>query len=89
MAPKASPTDLQAKAQKWDRLKLVRVIEDILAGAKIRGWPPGLALEHAILRAFELDGAEVTWPFVVELDGLTVEQIDGAVHTVHLSWHFE
>lgn len=83
--PRLLRRNLRAKAQKWDKLKLVRVIEDILAGKKIRGWPPGLAFEHAILRAFELEGAEVTWPFRVELDGLTVEQIDGAVHTEHLS----
>jgi len=85
MATKASAADLKAKAQKWDRVKLGAVIDDLLAGKKVRGWPRGLALEHSILRAFELDGADVTWPFRVEIEGHTVEQIDGAVHARHLS----
>jgi hypothetical protein len=44
-------------------------------------WPPGLALEYLLLRAFQLEGAQVTWPYVVPPVGLVVEQIDGAVHT--------
>jgi hypothetical protein len=29
------------------------------------GWPPGKALEYLILRAFQLEGADVTWPYEV------------------------
>lgn len=43
-------------------------------------WPPGKALEYLILRAFELDGAEVTWPFEVKIVSETVEQIDGIAY---------
>lgn len=46
----------------------------------MRGWPAGKAFEYLILRAFELEGAEVTWPFSVLQDGKELEQIDGAVH---------
>ena len=44
------------------------------------GWEPGRAFEYLIIRAFELDGAEVRWPFDVKLMENVVEQIDGAVH---------
>jgi len=49
------------------------------------GWPPGRAFEHLVLRAFELDGAEVVWPFEVYLDDAVVEQVDGAVYAGDLS----
>lgn len=49
------------------------------------GWEPGKAFEYLILRAFELDGAEVRWPYVVSLAGRVVEQIDGAVYAANLS----
>lgn len=42
-------------------------------------WESGKLLEYAILRAFELEGAEVTYPYSVELQGEEVEQIDGAI----------
>lgn len=42
-------------------------------------WPPGKALEHLILRAFELDGASVSWPYRVLHQAQEIEQIDGAV----------
>jgi hypothetical protein len=45
-------------------------------------WPSGKALEYLILRAFELEGASVTWPYSVrdEDTGKEMEQIDGAVY---------
>lgn len=49
------------------------------------GWEPGKAFEYLILRAFELDGAEVRWPYEVPLDGEVVEQIDGAVYAAELA----
>ncbi len=47
-------------------------------------WPPGRALEYLVLRAFQLDGADVTWPYEVRAVGgiqsrEAVEQVDGAV----------
>ena len=41
--------------------------------------------EHLILRAFELDGATVRWPFEVSFGDSVVEQIDGAVYAGCLS----
>jgi hypothetical protein len=49
------------------------------------GWEPGRAFEHLILRAFELDGAVVRWPYTVELHDQPVEQIDGALYAGSLS----
>ena len=38
-----------------------------------------------MLRAFELDGAHVRWPFTVDMEEETVEQIDGAVYVENLA----
>jgi hypothetical protein len=50
-----------------------------LEGGVSNEWAPGKALEHLILRAFQLDGANVSWPYRVALQGQEIEQIDGAV----------
>lgn len=55
------------------------------ARGPVPGWPAGRAFEYLILRAFELDGATVRWPFEVTLGGIVVEQIDGAVYAGSLS----
>lgn len=49
------------------------------------GWEPGKALEYLILRAFELNGAQVRWPYLVSLRGQVIEQIDGAVYAANLA----
>ena len=54
----------------WDAINLRNTI----------GWEPGKAFEYLVIRAFELDGARVRWPYGVELFDSVVEQIDGAVH---------
>ncbi|WP_309894888.1 hypothetical protein [Archangium sp.] len=43
-------------------------------------WPPGVLLEYLLLRAFQLEGAEVIWPYRVYLEGVLVEQIDGVLY---------
>jgi hypothetical protein len=42
-------------------------------------------LEYFILRAFELDGADVRYPYQVKIFNESVEQIDGAIHYQHIS----
>ena len=66
----------------WDGL---RDLWDRSASGAAPGWPPGKAFEYLILRAFELDGATVRWPFEVTLGDSVVEQIDGAVYAGSLS----
>ncbi|MEW6349397.1 MAG: restriction endonuclease [Thermodesulfobacteriota bacterium] len=61
----------------WDGLQ--SLWQAIRAG-NTPDWPPGKALEYLILRAFHLDGADVTWPFEVQIARETVEQIDGIVY---------
>lgn len=48
-------------------------------------WPSGKAFEYLVLRAFELDGAVVRWPYTVTIGDETAEQIDGAIHIGALS----
>lgn len=43
-------------------------------------WPAGVLLEYLLLRAFQLEGAEVTWPYRVYRNGVLLEQIDGVVY---------
>jgi len=66
----------------WDGL---RALWSNSARGPVPGWPAGKAFEHLILRAFELDGATVRYPFEVTLGDAVVEQIDGAVYAGHLS----
>jgi hypothetical protein len=66
----------------WDGL---RDLWDRSARGPAPGWPPGKAFEYLILRAFELDGATVRWPFEVSLHESVVEQVDGAVYAGYLS----
>jgi len=48
------------------------------------GWDKGKALEYSILRAFELEGADVAYPYEVS-DSLGVfEQIDGVIYVDNL-----
>jgi hypothetical protein len=70
--------------RKFDYARLRRFWERNLSGRQ-SDWPPGKALEHVVLRAFEIEGAEVRWPYSVQLGGETVEQIDGAIHVVGLT----
>jgi hypothetical protein len=44
------------------------------------GWPPGIAFEYLVLRAFELEKAEVRYPYNVRLRSGIYEQIDGVIY---------
>ena len=44
------------------------------------GWDSGKAFEFLILRAFELEGAIIRWPYSVKLFKEEIEQIDGVIH---------
>ena len=48
-------------------------------------WEPGKVLEYTLLRAFELEGAKIRWPYEVRIsnDNSIVEQIDGSIQFEH------
>lgn len=56
--------------------------EALRTGVTPADWPSGVLLEYLILRAFQLEGAEVSWPYEVHLPQTTyrLEQIDGAIY---------
>jgi hypothetical protein len=78
---KTAPVDYVAKIGAFDWPKLEALWTRLSATPKtgVAGWASGKALEHLILRAFELSGAEVIWPYHVKLGATVVEQIDGIV----------
>lgn len=69
-------TEYQRIISEYDWEQLEALWDDIQAG-NTPEWQAGKAFEYLILRAFQLDGAKVRWPYVVEKN---VEQIDGAIH---------
>lgn len=78
------PTDYVKRVQRLDWTGL-RALWEKIELRETRGWAAGKALEHLVLRAFELGGATVRWPYEIPLAGATVEQVDGAVHLDSLS----
>lgn len=48
-------------------------------------WQSGKALEYLIIRAFELNGAKVSYPYEIFKDGKPFEQIDGFVYVENLA----
>lgn len=49
------------KVQALDASGVRRMCQVVFEGGNLVGWPPGRALEYLILRAFQLEGADVTW----------------------------
>lgn len=78
------PANYVTKIRKLQWNQLRGMWSKIASGTKIYGWNSGKALEHLVLRGFELDGAKVTWPFDVQIDGDVIEQIDGVVYVRHI-----
>lgn len=76
-------TEYAAKVRRLRWPGLRKLWEGIKSG-DTPGWEPGKAFEFLVLRAYELDGAAVTWPYSVSLSDEEVDQIDGAVRIGHL-----
>jgi hypothetical protein len=73
----AEEYEAKIKTHGWDEL---RALWTAVKNRDTPGWDAGKALEYLIIRAFELDGAKVKWPYSVFLFGEEVEQIDGSVN---------
>lgn len=76
--------DYIAMISALDRMGLLTLWGQIEQG-DAAGWEPGKAFEYLVLRALQLDGAEVRWPYSVYLGNEVVEQIDGVVYANGLS----
>ena len=76
------PTEAEYRRQiaPYNQNHLLKLWQQILSGETAE-WEPGKALEYLVIRAFEIEGAEVTYPYTVRISGTIVEQIDGAVYT--------
>ena len=70
------------KIQKFTKKDLINLWKEII-DQKTENWSDGKALEFLILRAFDLEGAKVRWPYTVKVGDEIVEQIDGAVHLLN------
>ncbi|NJM47141.1 MAG: hypothetical protein HC860_14055 [Alkalinema sp. RU_4_3] len=66
----------------WDGL---RALWSDIGQRDTPDWEPGKAFEYLVLRAFQLDGADVKWPYSVKLFEEEIEQIDGVIHCEGLS----
>jgi len=73
---------------KWPGIK--KLWDQVIAGTVDDWWEKGKAFEYLIVRMFELDRADVTWPYTVHLFGGTAkEQIDGVARFGGLHWLIE
>ena len=74
------PRDYVGRIEELGHEGLLRLWEAIRQQAPLPEWAPGKALEFLVLRAFQEEGAEIVWPFEVQLGSDTIEQIDGALY---------
>jgi hypothetical protein len=74
-----SALEYQKRIEQYDEALILQLWEQI-SSKNTTGWEPGKAFEYLILRAFQLKGAEVRYPYSVQLHGEVVEQIDGAIY---------
>jgi hypothetical protein len=75
--PTKAEYEARIKGMRWPDLK--RLWRRIQA-RDTEGWEPGKAFEYLVLRMFDLDKAEVRWPYTVSLFGTDeAEEIDGSI----------
>ncbi len=75
----------KAKIQRISsRSGLLKLWSQIDSG-NVPNWDSGKAFEYLILRAFELEGAKVQYPFSVVKNSQSIEQIDGVIYSDGLS----
>ena len=68
--------------REYDRDSLVGLYDQIALGQTPTFWAGGMALEHLVLRGFELADVDVRWPYRVRMpeSARTMEQIDGVLY---------
>jgi len=81
----ATSLEYQNKISKFDKADLVNLWEEIKIGAT-PDRDQGKTFEYLIIRAFEIEGAAVRYPYSVKLDdNEIIEQIDGAIYFENFS----
>ncbi|QRK08208.1 hypothetical protein JQX13_51185 [Archangium violaceum] len=80
MTDEGRSSEYQRRVLALEHEELLKLWRALLAGVTPADWPGGVLLEYLILRAFQLEGAEVTWPYRVYRKGVLLEQIDGVVY---------
>ena len=76
----ASENEYRRRIGQHDEAGLLGVWESIKDG-DTPGWEQGKAFEYLVLRAFQLEGADIRWPYSVWMSGEQIEQIDGIVYS--------
>jgi hypothetical protein len=74
-----SSTEYEKRISQYGWDELIDLWEAITTGDTSE-WAPGKAFEYLVLRAFQLDQAEVRWPYGVRMGEDEIEQIDGVVY---------
>src|SRR6266851_9136611 len=81
-APTNEEYEAEIKGQRWPEL---RQLWEAIKARDTPWWGAGRAFEYLVLRMFDLDNAQVRWPYSVSLFGdAEVEQIDGSVRIGNL-----
>lgn len=79
---KKSNDDYRTLAQRWSYSDLLKVWNRIKSGGSVPEWSSGKAFEYLVIRAFEIEGLRVTYPYEVTYPqkfGI-LEQVDGVVY---------
>lgn len=77
-----SAAEMEREAKTWSRDDLLRIWARIKARQPIPGWPQGKPFEYLVVRAFDLEGLRIRWPYAVTYRqklGI-VEQNDGFIY---------
>jgi hypothetical protein len=77
-------TDYRTKIKAYEHGDLLALWQHIQAG-NTPDWDSGKAFEYLILRAFELEGAEVRYPYRIQREGEEIEQLDGIIYSDNLA----
>ena len=80
----AGEDEYRARIREYDGDGLLDLWRSVEAG-DTPDWEPGKAFEYLVLRAFQIEKAEVRWPYSVRQGGEQIEQIDGVVYAEGLA----
>ncbi|GIK63665.1 MAG: hypothetical protein BroJett018_14590 [Chloroflexota bacterium] len=78
-----SAEEYEKKIASYNRNDLI-TLWDAIKENNAPDWQAGKALEYLVLRAFQLEGAEVRWPYSVHYGKQEIEQIDGVIYLDYL-----